>query len=89
VLEYFTQAEVRQLFTHIARRLGPALVSLCEPVGLDHDLDRDVASSPYGTEHSFSHNYLHLLREAGFQVLYSSDFRRGQHRLLRILARAS
>ena len=87
VLEYFTQAAVQQLFTHIAARLGPALISLCEPVGLDHDLERDVDSSTYGTEHSFSHNYPHLLREAGFRLIYSSELRRGQHRLLRVIAR--
>lgn len=88
VLEYFTRGAVQELFAHLASRLRPALLSLCEPVGMEHDLGRDSGSSPYGTEHSFSHNYPHLLREAGFELLYESEVRREGHRLLRILARA-
>ena len=88
VLEYFTRDDVQKLFGHLASRLRPTLISLCEPVGMEHDLDGDSGSSPYGTERSFSHNYPHLLREAGFDVLYESEIRRSGHRLLRILARA-
>lgn len=86
VLEYLPLASVRRLFAHIAGRLGPALVSLCEPVGIAHDLERELFSMPYGSEHSFSHNYPHLLREAGFRLLHNSAIRHGNHRLLRIIA---
>ncbi len=86
VLEYLPLASVRQLFAHIAGSLGPALISLCEPVGMSHDLERDLLSMPYGSEHSFSHNYPHLLREAGFRLLHNSEIQHGNHRLLRIVA---
>ena len=88
VLEYVPLASVRQLFAQIAGRFAPALISLCEPVGISHDLEHDLMSMPYGSEHSFSHNYPHLLREAGFRLLHNSEIRRGNHRLLRIIAHA-
>jgi hypothetical protein len=42
----------------------------------------------YGGENSFSHNYPHLLAEAGFEILHRSEYRSGSHRLLRLVARA-
>lgn len=88
VLEYFKRDELRALFADIAQRMSPALVSVSEPIGVDHDIDRDVASQPYGYERSFSHNYVHLLQEAGFEILHRSEYRDGGHRLLRLIARA-
>jgi hypothetical protein len=88
VLEYFRRDDLRRLFAFIAQRCSPAIVSFSEPVGVDHDLANELGSPPYGYEKSFSHNYPHLLREAGFEIAYQSEFRSGSHRLLRLVARA-
>lgn len=88
VLEYFRRDDLRRLFAHMASRCSPTLVSFSEPVGVEHDLDSDTGSPPYGVESSFSHNYPHLLAEAGFEMLHRSEYRSGRHRLLRLVARA-
>jgi hypothetical protein len=88
VLEYFRRDDLRAMFGDIARRMSPAIVSLSEPLGVDHDLDADPSSQPYGYERSFSHNYVHILQEAGFEILHRSEYRSGNHRLLRLVARA-
>lgn len=88
VLEYFRRDDLRALFGDIAQRMKPAIVSISEPLGLDHDLETEKGSPPYGYERSFSHNYVHLLQEAGFEILHRSEYRDGSHRLLRLVARA-
>lgn len=88
VLEYFRRDDLRRMFALMAARCSPTLVSFSEPLGLDHDLDADPGSSTYGGENSFSHNYPHLLAEAGFEILHRSEYRSGSHRLLRLVARA-
>jgi hypothetical protein len=88
VLEYFLREELASLFADIGTRLRPSIASISEPIAVDYDLERETASRPYGDEHSFSHNYVHLLEGAGFRMLHRSEFREGSHRLLRLVARA-
>jgi len=87
VFEYFRRDELRELFRDIATRMKPAIFSISEPLGLDHDLETELGSPPYGYERSFSHNYVHLLKEAGFEILHRSEYVSGSHRLLRLVAR--
>ncbi len=87
VLEYFRRDELRELFREVATRMQPAILSISEPLGVDHDLDVELGSPPYGYERSFSHNYVHLLREAGFEIVHQSEYCSGGHRLLRLVAR--
>jgi hypothetical protein len=89
VLEYFLREDLVSLFGDIAARRRPAIASVSEPIAVDYDLARETASRPYGDEHSFSHNYVHLLEKAGFCILHQSEFRDGSHRLLRIVAKAA
>ncbi len=87
VFEYFRRDELRELFRDVATRMRPAIFSISEPLGLDHDLEAELGSPPYGYERSFSHNYVHLLKEAGFEILHRSEYVSGSHRLLRLVAR--
>ena len=87
VFEYFRRDDLRELFRDIATRMKPAIFSLSEPLGLDHDLETETGSPPYGYERSFSHNYVFLLQEAGFEILHRSEYVSGNHRLLRLVAR--
>jgi SAM-dependent methyltransferase len=88
VFEYFRRDDLRALFRDIATRMKPAIFSISEPLGLDHDLETEMGSPPYGYERSFSHNYVFLLKEAGFEILHRSEYVSGSHRLLRLIARA-
>lgn len=73
VFEYFLKEELQSLFAHIAEILAPAAVVVVETIGSDHDLDAHQESFVYGRELSFSHNYPHLLREAGFEIVHQSE----------------
>jgi len=73
VFEYFLREELQRLFAHIAGNLAPAAVAVVETIGSDHDLDSHEESFVYGRELSFSHNYPHLLREAGFEIVHQSE----------------
>ena len=73
VFEYFLREELQSLFTHLGERLAPAAIAVVETIGTDHDLDAHPETFVYGRELSFSHNYPHLLREAGFEIAHESE----------------
>jgi hypothetical protein len=72
VLEYFTRPELESIFARLAEN-APCMVALTESIAADHDLDRDPKTHPYGFELSLSHNYLAILKEAGFSIDYVND----------------
>lgn len=49
------------------------MVVLTESIAADHDMDGDPNTYPYGFELSLSHNYLAILKEAGFSIDYVND----------------
>ncbi len=71
VLEYFPQERLLSFFKYIQETYSPCLLITIEPIGTDHNLETTTASQPYSNEYSFSHNYPHLIREAGFDVLHT------------------
>ena len=73
VFEYFLREELQSLFAHIGEQLAPAAIAVVETIGTDHDLDTHSETFVYGRELSFSHNYPHLLREAGFEIVHQSE----------------
>ena len=73
VFEYFLREELQSLFSHIAERLAPVAIAVVETIGTNHDLDAHQESFVYGRELSFSHNYPHLLKEAGFEIVHQSE----------------
>ena len=73
VFEYFLQEELESLFRHIASQRAPAAIVVVETIGSDHDLETEKDSLIYGREMSFSHNYPHLFREAGFTIAHQSE----------------
>lgn len=68
VLEYFPQPMLEKLLEYIATELRPAIFTIIEPVGVDHNFETHLNSQTYGREFSFSHNYPHLFAQAGFEV---------------------
>jgi hypothetical protein len=50
------------------------------------DLSRERASRPFGAETSSSHNYPHLAREAGFELVFQAEKTLQGHRFLELLA---
>ncbi len=73
VFEYFLQEELELVFRHIAQNLRPAIVGIIETIGADHDLESEKETLIYGREMAFSHNYPHLLEQAGFKVVHHSE----------------
>ena len=72
VFEYFTQEKFEGLLAAIAEQ-PPALLALVEPIGMDHDMDADAASRPYGREMSHSHAYPALVEAAGLEVAWRQE----------------
>ncbi len=68
VYEYFTQADLNEMFAKIASEKRPAISISIEPIGLQHDLDTTSDSLLYGTEYTFSHNYPHLYGQNGYTI---------------------
>jgi hypothetical protein len=85
VLEYLQPETVDRYFALIAE-WGPAAVVLIEPIGLNHDLDTQPESWPYGQEFSISHNYPYRLRQAGFDIQYQDEANVYGVRVILILA---
>lgn len=73
VLEYFLHSKVEALFNHISQNLSPAIFITIEPVSVDHVLETELDSKPYGREFSFSHNYPYLFQKAGFHLYHTSQ----------------
>lgn len=89
VLEYFLETELAELFAWLRGHHAPAVVVLVEPIGADHDLSRHPESRLYGVEHSFSHNYPRILRDAGFVPRFQDEFKAGDTRFLMVIASTS
>ena len=70
VMEYFRRDRLNMMMDHIATQLSPAVFFAIEPNALDHDLENDVSSIPFGEELSFSHNYNDLFVTNGFDVVH-------------------
>lgn len=70
VMEYFRRARLNLMMNHISAHLSPATFFAIEPNALDHDLENDASSIPFGEELSFSHNYNDLFMGNGFDVVH-------------------
>lgn len=68
VLEYFDRDTLRAWFAWVAGHSAPAVVALIEPIAPGQDPERDQGSPTFGVEHSYSHAYAALAREAGLQI---------------------
>ena len=73
VLEYLSETQLDTLFGDIARRFGPALFTLTEPLPKDYDLERETRSRPYNFEKSLGHNYVHWLKKNGWRLHFVQD----------------
>jgi len=65
--------------------MEPAIVAVIEPIAQDYDLERETVSRPYGSEHSLGHNYLLLLKSAGFRIVYQREEQLGGARFLSVV----
>lgn len=86
VLEYLSQPSLERLLAVIARKAPSSLVLFVEPVDAGMDLERELDSQPHGSEHSFSHNHAHLLRQAGFRLLFQEERLRDGYRFVATVA---
>lgn len=88
VLEYFPEAKLRELLSHIAHERRPTAFAMVEPIDRGFDLARDTASRVYGPERSWSHNYPQLFRQSGFELRWHKELEVGGLRWLLLFARA-
>lgn len=72
VLEYLPEAVLATLFRK-TRAFTPMRWVIVEPIEGGFDPSRETTSRPFGWEQTWSHNYPHLLRQAGLEVLYTHD----------------
>ena len=57
-----------------------------EPLYGSYDIRKDTASKTIGYEHSYTHNYVYLLENAGIQVLRNEERQVMGYRMLILLA---
>lgn len=88
VFEYVSRPKLLALLTTLASRLQPSLFGMVESLSDDYDLENDRESVPYGAENVFSHNYVEILRQAGFDILHRSEQRVDNQRWLLVVARS-
>jgi hypothetical protein len=69
VLEYLSEESVSRLFQILRQRAKGSMIFFIEPLYGNYDLTKDTASRIIGSEHSYTHNYVHLLRSAGIEVI--------------------
>lgn len=86
VLEYFPERVLRTLLQRIADHLGPAALAIAEPIDENFDPSEARPSQPFGAERTFSHPYLHLLVEHGWQLRWHAYGRIDGFRYLMVLA---
>jgi hypothetical protein len=72
VLEYFIEKRLQEFLKNI-NALGKVIFIAIEPNGADHDFNNNPSSQIYGNEPSFSHNYPHLFKNAGFNLWHFSQ----------------
>lgn len=77
VLEYFIQSRLQEFLNYI-NNLGKVIFIAIEPNGASHDFEKNLNSEIYGNEPSFSHNYPHLFKNAGFNLWHFSQKSYGQ-----------
>jgi SAM-dependent methyltransferase len=85
VMEYFNEADLKAIYTRLGRNRRVA-VAMVEPLAPHHDLTTQNRSFVFGQENSFSHNYAHLLKQAGFKIIFTQEQREGDIRWLLLLA---
>ena len=71
VLEYLTEQRL-QKFLDFLNKLRPIIFIAIEPLGRNADFVKNPLSQPYGPERSFSHNYLKMFKNAGFEIWHDS-----------------
>ena len=71
VLEYFTQSRLQDFFNEL-NSFGKVIFVAIEPIGVNHDFLKNPNSEIYGIENSFSHNYVKMFKDAGFNIWHQS-----------------
>jgi len=72
VLEYFTEERLLA-FLKAINKLGKIYFVAIEPNDIEHNFETNPNSQTYGSEHSFSHNYPELFKNAGFNLWHFSQ----------------
>jgi predicted TPR repeat methyltransferase len=72
VLEYFIEKRLQEFLINI-NSLGKVIFIAIEPNGANHDFEKNPNTQIYGNEPSFSHNYPHLFKKAGFSLWHFSQ----------------
>ncbi len=85
VMEYIAPATLDRWFRTLVSA-GGAGVLLIEPIDESHDLERGTESFVHGMEDSFSHNYPHLLTQAGLKIVEQKEARGAGARWIMVLA---
>ncbi|WP_434685719.1 methyltransferase domain-containing protein [Pseudanabaena minima] len=69
VLEYLSEDSVRRLIQILRNQAKDSIVFFIEPLYGDYDINKDIASEIISFEYSYTHNYVHLLKSAGFEII--------------------
>jgi SAM-dependent methyltransferase len=86
VLEYLSESSVKRLINILKNQAKGSLIFFIEPLYGDYDINKDTASKIIGYEHSYTHNYVHLLEMAGIEVINHEERESMGQRMLIVLA---
>jgi|GEM_PF-1301760 len=86
VLEYLSENSVKRLIKTLKNQAKDSMIFLIEPLYGSYDINKDTASEIIGQEHSYTHNYVHLLEIEGIEVISHEEREVMGHRMLIVLA---
>jgi Methyltransferase domain len=86
VLEYLSEDSVKHLLSILKDRAKNSILFLIEPIYGDYDIHRETTSKIIGYEHSYTHNYVHLLEAANIKVISHEEREAVGCRMLIVLA---
>ncbi|MEA5479360.1 methyltransferase domain-containing protein [Pseudanabaena galeata UHCC 0370] len=69
VLEYLSEESVKRLIKILRNQAKDSIIFFIEPLYGNYDINKDITSEIIGQEYSYTHNYVHLLESAGFEII--------------------
>jgi len=86
VLEYLSETSVKRLIKTLKNQAKGSIIFFIDPLYGNYDINKDTASEIIGHEHSYTHNYVHLLEIEGIEVISHEERAAMGHRMLIVLA---
>ena len=87
VLEYLSESSIRELLTLIKEHAPHSILFFNEPVYEDYDYTVDTDSRIVGSEFTYNHNYVHLFKEIGIDMIRCEERNAFGYRVILVIGK--